>query len=204
MQFCEAYWRGRIQTLFTAATTVSEDMAPGEGQVVESSAGNLGYISGIWHSTRRAVQLHGELTPGFTPSPHLQQHHLRVHVSTQSCIHSRTRALTYALIHSLTHSLAHSLSPVLTHPLIHSLTHSLTHSITHALTRSLAHSLAHPKTRSLTHSHTASPKIRYTSIFDCSLCGVRCQELRAKSWLPNSRLSSSCFDMHEQLTQLLC
>ncbi|KAA6428167.1 MAG: hypothetical protein FRX49_01763 [Trebouxia sp. A1-2] len=60
-----------------SATTVSEDMAPGEGQVVESSAGNLGYISGIWHSTRRAVQLHGELTPGFTPSPHLQQHHLR-------------------------------------------------------------------------------------------------------------------------------
>ena len=58
-KLCNAYFHGKCQSLgVTEATTVSEHIAPGESQIVESSAGNLGYVSGIWHSTWGAVQLH--------------------------------------------------------------------------------------------------------------------------------------------------
>jgi hypothetical protein len=97
----QAYWRSNCQTLgFTEATTVSEHIKPGEGQIMESSAGNLGYMSGVWHSTWGAVQLHGELTPGLTPSPHLQQGHSLFHAFN----HSLARSLTHSLTHSSTHS----------------------------------------------------------------------------------------------------
>jgi hypothetical protein len=100
----QAYWRSNCQTLgFTEATTVSEHIKPGEGQIMESSAGNLGYMSGVWHSTWGAVQLHGELTPGLTPSPHLQQAHSLFHAFIQSCIQLFARSLAHSLPHSLIH-----------------------------------------------------------------------------------------------------
>lgn len=65
------------------------DSALSEGQVVEGSTGYLGHMGGIRHSPGGAVQLHGELTPGLAPCPHLYTTRACLSVAASQSFHNR-------------------------------------------------------------------------------------------------------------------